>query len=324
MKIKLTAEHKKVLAEKMKEAKNMASGDREQFLAQTIGDVYDVELPVTPVIDAIADVRRAGVGEHVFYNTPSSITKKVNTIDANCNITQTKVTPNTRNELDFTHLVSEEIYVCIQDWIEGDHDVLEFNADMIMEAMDRQETYNAIQLIDAGAVSESNTFSLSSGDEVFTYDKLVEMARSVAKYGRNLVLITGGNVTTDIQLLNFNADKNQALNIFDVVETHIPIEELKVTIDGVEKTVLDADTAYLVAVSDSMRNRPQLMARRRTNSLAADANATGEEKERVVYSTGTPLTTDDPKRKLAKGFVGYESYGHVSLNDKVYAKFTRS
>ena len=323
-KVKLTAEQKKVLAEKMQEAKKMGSAERELFLAQTIGDVYDVELPINPITEAIADIRRADVGEHVYYNVPTDITKKVNTISANCNITQTKVTPNARQELSFTNLVSEEIYVCVHDWIAGDHDVLELNADMIMEAMDRQEVYNTVQLIDAGAVSEGNTFTLRSGESKFVYPDLVDMARSVAKFGRRLILITGANVTTDLMLLNYDADKNQSVNIFDIVDEHIPVEECKVTIDGGEVTAVGVDNAYLIAVSDSKNNKPQLMARRKTNTLAADPNAAAEAKERVVYATGTPLTTTDPLRKLAKGFVGFQSYGQVSKNDKVYAKFTRS
>jgi hydroxymethylpyrimidine/phosphomethylpyrimidine kinase len=196
MRVKLTAEQKKVVAETMKEAKKYRGSERESFIAKTIGDVYDVELPIPEVISAIARTERAEVGEHVYFLAPTTITKKVNTITSDCEVTQVKVTPNTQTEVTWADLVSEDVYVCLHDWLKADHDVLTFNADAIQEAMDRQEIYSVLQLADAGAVNESNVYTLDSGKTTFDYPKLVEMARSIAKYGRELVLITGGNITT--------------------------------------------------------------------------------------------------------------------------------
>ena len=136
-KIKLNAEQKKVLAERMLKARHLAGSERDLFMARTIGDVYDVELPIPEVIESIARTERAEVGEHVFFLAPDTITKTVNTIDANCNVTQTKVTPNERTEVVWTDLVSEEVYICLHEWLKADHSVLQFNADAIMEAMDR-------------------------------------------------------------------------------------------------------------------------------------------------------------------------------------------
>ena len=324
-KIKLTAEQKKVLNERMVQAKHMSDGDREVFMARTIGDVYDVELPIPEVVDAISNVQRADVGEHVYFLAPDTITKTVKTIDANCNITQTKVTPNTRTEVTWTDLVTEEVYVCLHDWLKADHDVLTFNADAMNEGMDRQEIYSVLQLADAGATSESNTYTLDSGKTKFDYPKLVEMARSIAKFGRELVLITGGNITTDITLINYDADKNQPISIFDLVSKHIPIEELSVTIDGSPVTVLDANVALLVAVADSKKNRSILVARRKTGQLTemTDTEMLEQNKERIVISSGNAINVGT-NRKFAKGFFSIEEYSATSLNDKTYAKFTRS
>jgi len=325
MKKKLTAEQTKVLKDEMIKAKRLSGSEREEFMARTIGDVYDVELPIPEVISAIARTERAEVGEHVYYNAPTTITKTVNTITSDCEVTQTKVTPNTRTEVTWVDLVSEEVYVCLHDWLKADHNVLQFNADAIQEAMDRQEIYSVLQLVDAGAVSESNVYTLDSGKTTFDYPKLVDMARSIAKYGKELVLITGGNITTDIFLMNYDADKNQAVSIFDVVKKQIAVEELKVTIDTVEKTVIDPDVAYLVAVADSKRNRALLVARRKMSetALMADTELVDADKERIVVSSGNGINVSD-KRKVAKGFFGVEEYSATSLNDKVYAKFTRS
>lgn len=325
MKVKLTAEQKKVVAEKMIQARRLAGSERELFMARTIGDVYDVELPIPEVISSIARVERAEVGEHVYYLVPTEKTKEVRTISANCTITQTKVTPNTRTEVTWTDLVSEEVYVCLHDWLKADHDVLTFNADAIQEAMDRQEIFSVLALADAGAVAEGNVYTLDSGVTKFDYPKLVDMARSIAKYGKDLVLITGGNVTTDIMLLNYDADKNSSVSIFDVVSKHIPIEELKVTIDTVEKTVISPDVALLVAVSDAKMNKSLVVARRKTAQLTelADTEMADEAKERVIISSGNGMNVGSA-RKYAKGFFGAEEYSATSLNDKTYAKFTRA
>lgn len=324
-KIKLTAEQKEVLAKRMAKARTLAGTERDLFMARTIGDVYDVELPIPEVIEAIARTERADVGEHVFYNAPDTTEKKVNTIDANCNITQVKITPNERTEVTWTDLVSEEVYICLHEWLKADHDALRFNAESINEAMDRQEIYSVLQLVDAGAVSEGNVFGLDSNKTKFDYPKLVEMARSLAKYGRELVLITGGNVTTDITLMNYDADKNQAVSIFDVVSKHIPVEELAVTIDGGSVNVIGADTAYLVAVADAKKNRSLLVARRKTAQLTemADTEMESEAKERVIITSGNGMNVGN-LRKYAKGFFGAEEYSATSLNDKTYAKFTRA
>lgn len=323
MRVKLTAEQKEVFGARMIEAKKYHGSDRDSFMAKTIGDVYDVEIPAPEVIESISDFTNAEVGEHVYYLAPTTITKKVNVLTSDCTITQVKVSPNTQTEVDWTDIVSEDVYICLHDWLKADHDVLQFNADAIQEAMDRQEIYAVLQLVDAGAVSESNVYTLDSDKDKFDYPKLVEMVRSIAKYGRELVLITGGDITTDIALMGYDADKNQPVSIFDVVQKHIPIEDLKVTVSGVEKTVLAANVALLVAVSDSKKNRSLIVARRKTVQLTELADTEAVEKERVIISSGNGMMVGSSK-KMAKGFFGFEEYSATSLNDKTYAKFTRS
>ncbi len=323
MRVKLTAEQKEVLGAKMIEAKKYHGSERDAFMAKTIGDVYDVELPVPEVIEAISRFESAEVGEHVYYLAPTNVTKTVNVLTSDCSITQVKVTPDTQTEVTWTDIVSKDVYVCIHDWLKADHDVLQFNADAIQEAMDRQEIYAVLQLVDAGAVSESNVYTLDSGKTKFDYPKLVEMVRSIAKYGRELVLITGGTITTDIALMSYDADKNQPVSIFDVVQKHIPIEDLKVTVSSVEKTVLAANVALLVAVSDSKKNRPLIVARRKTEQLAEMADTELVPKQRVIVSSGIGMNVGS-SRKAAKGFFGLEEYSVTSTNDLVFAKFTRS
>lgn len=307
----------------MRNIAKMPRERREEMMAKTIGDVYDVELPIPSVIEAIARTERADVGEHVYFLAPETITKTVNTLTSNCTVTQTKISPSTRTEVSWTDLISPEFYVCLHDWLKGDHDVLKFYADSISEAMDRQEIYSVLQLVDTGATNESNTYTLDSGKTKFDYPKLVEMARSLAKFGNRLVLVTGANVTTDVQLLNYDADKNQAVSILDIVDEHIKVENLSVTIDGSAKTVIDPDVAYLVATSDAKANRPILFARRRTTSLADAMDTQAMGKERIVIDGGNLINVGSD-RKFSRSKTGFQEYSGTSINDKCYAKFTRS
>jgi len=293
-------------------------------VAKTIGDVYDIEFPIPEVVSAIFDVQRADVGEHVYYLAPESIDKKVLTLTSDCEVTQVKVTPRTRTEVTWTDLVSEEYYVCIPDLLKADHNVLEFYGDSIIEAMDRQEVYAVITLLAAGAASTGNQYTLDSGKEKFDYPKLVEMSRSIAKYGRKLVLISGADVTTDITLMNYDADKNQAVSLQGAgVEKWIPVEELAVYVNGVSKTVLDADKAYLVAVSDSKNNKPGIFVRRKVQPLASASDTEVVNKERIVIMSGNMMNVGD-KRKLAKAIAGFEEYSATLINAYTIAEFTRS
>lgn len=319
---KLTAEEKAKVSEHMKKAIRMDASAREQFFADTIGDVYDVELPIPEVIEAVSDTRRAAVGEHVYYLAPDTITKTVNILTSDCVVTQERVSPNTRTELTFTDLISEEVYVCIHDWLKGDHDVLKFYADSLQEAMNRAEIYAVLQLLDAGAVATSNVFTLSTGEDTLTYPKVVDMVRSVAKYGRNLVFITGADVTTDVMLMDFTANTFRQYGLESLNIKHIPIEELSVTIAGSPTVVLAADTAYLVAVSDAKANKPVLFARRRLDGIQANDTTVDTSKERAIIDTGNMINVGTA-RKFSKGKAAFEEYGAVLLNDKVVAKFTR-
>jgi len=307
-----------------KEVQKMGMADnRDELIAKTLGDVYDVELPIPEVIEAVFRTERADVGEHVYYMSPEDVTKAVYKLTSNCTVTQEKVTPSTRTEVSWTDLISKEYYACIPDLLKGDHDVLTFMAKAIQEAMDREEIYGVLQLIDAGAVANSNVFTLDTGKTKFDYPKLVEMVRSVAKYGKDLVLITGANVTTDIVLMNYDADKNQAISLQSAgISKHIPIESLDVDIDGVTKDVISDDVAYLVAVSDSAQNKPGVFVRRKLEGIdAPDTEVVS--KERAVITTGNIMNAG-AVRKFARGTAGFEEYSATLVNSYVVAKFTRA
>lgn len=313
---------KELVVAEMKRVLVMGAEERERFIAQTIGGVYDLELPVPEVVSALADIKRADAGEHVYYLVPEDITKEVLTLSANCIVTQEKVTPSTRSELAFTSLISKEYHVCIHDWLQGDHDVIRFYADAIVESMDRQEVFATLALVDAGAVASTNVFTLDAPKVAFDYPKLIQMRKAVRKYGKKLVLITGSDVTEAIDLMDFEAGTYREFSIDKVVDQWISIEDLTVDVAGVTKNVIESNVAYLVAVSDSKGKKPILFSRRKLAGITDVADTKKAPKERVVMDTGNVINVG-ADAKFARGKAGFQQYGEVLLNAKVCAKFTQ-
>lgn len=292
-------------------------------MAGLFGGVYDKEVPIPTVIEAVAQTVRADVGEDVDYLTPTDPSEVVFTINANCTITENKVSPSADAELTFTNLISDKRYTCVHNWLEGKHNVLKLHTDAIMENMNRQEEYTVLQLIDAGATSAGNTFTLTSGTTKFDYPKLVDMAKVLRKYGSRLVLITGCDVSTDIDLLDYDSDKNREHAITRIVDDWIRIENYDVTINGSGTDVIGDNVAYLVATSDSANRKPILFARRKTSALTMMNDTTQGEKERIIVVGGN-LEHVGSEAKLARSVLGFGQYGGVTLNTAAMAKFTRT
>lgn len=328
-KVKLTAEEKQIVAEKMKTIMLMGEAERGNFMAMTIGDVYDNELPIDPVLEAIAQFKRAGNrpdDNHVYYMTPISIDKKVFTLTSNCNVTQVQKTPNSRTELTLVPIVTEDIWVCLTDFTKGDHDALQTYADTFNEAMDRYEIKNVLALLDAAAVAEGNVHTLESGKTAYDYEQFIEQLRSIQKYGNEFVLIAGANVYSDLLLmdLNQNTFREYGMDKIKGMAKVLKIEDLTVDINGSgQEDVLDPDVAYLVATSDSKKNRPVLVARRSLDITLDKADTRPAPKDRIIVDQGNKMNVGATV-KLARGQLMYEEFGAVILNSKVVSKFTRS
>jgi hypothetical protein len=263
--------------------------------------------------------------ETVYYFTPTLPVKKVYLLTSNCNVTQEAVSPATKNTLAFTSIVTPSYWICLDDLLNGDMNILDLYAETIQEALNREEIYAVLALVDAAAVARGNVFGLDSGKNKLDYPKLVEMRKALRKYGRKLVLITGPNVTEDVELMQYDANKFSPVNIKDVVDMWVPVEDLQVTIGGVATDVIDADTAYLVAVSDSKANKPGYFVRRKINAaiLSGTTDTTMVAKERAVIVSGMiqPLGTVE---SFSKGLAGFEQVGIVITNSYTCAKFVRS
>lgn len=301
------------------------SADREEQIASILNESYDPELPIDETISVILNTASAEPHEDVYYFTPTLPVKKVYILSGNCNVTSEAVTPASKNTLSFTTLVTPDYYICLDELLNGDMNILDLYAETIQEALNRQEIYAVLQLVDAAAVARSNVFGLDSGKTKFDYPKLVEMRKAIRKYGRKLVLITGAAVTEDVELMQYDANKHVAFSIKDVVDAWIPVESLDVTINGTETAVISEDVAYLVAVSDSKANKPGYFVRRKIDGkiLAGINDTQMVSKERAVMVTGMvkPVATVE---KFAKGIAGLEQIGIVISNSYTCAKFVRA
>lgn len=322
---KLTAEEIVKVQNHMKTI--MSQPNMDYFMAQTVGDVYDQEMPFPEILNSIARTARAGnrpEDNHVYYMTPDSIDKKVFILSGNCNVTQAQVTPNTRTELTFVEVVTNDYWICLGDFLKGDHDALNFYAKSIDEALNRYEVKNVLALLDAAAVAETQTFTLTSGQDGFDYNKAIDMKFALAGYGKNFVLISGANVSKDVALMDKVANTFREYNLTkaNIAHIEIPFDWTVDTDASGQASVIDPDVAYLVAVSDSMDNRSILVARRDV-SLAADLPGTENAgKDRIVMHTGN-IKNVGSTVKLARGVIGYENFGAVIINTKTVAKFTR-
>ena len=323
-------EKKQVTREELAAAKEQMkkiamSANREEQVASILNESYDPELPIAEMISAIMNTASAEPHESVYYFTPTLPVKKVYLLTSNCNVTQEAVTPASKNTLAFTSIVTPSYWICLDDLLNGDMNILDLYAETIQEALNREEIYAVLALVDAAAIARGNVFGLDSGKLKFDYPKLVEMRKAIRKYGRKLVLITGPNVTEDVELMQYDANKFSPVNIKDVVDMWIPVEDLQVTIGGAATDVIDADTAYLVAVSDSKANKPGYFVRRKINAaiLSGTTDTTMVAKERAVIVSGMiqPLGTVE---SFSKGLAGFEQVGIVITNSYTCAKFVRA
>lgn len=285
-------------------------------VAKLVGKPYDPELPIPAVIDAVMVTDSVDRGEDYDYFVPSSETKIVYTV-VNGSVTQTVVTPETENALVFSSYDSPEYYVYLEKLLEAKYDVLAKKSKNIDESLNRLEIKTVLDLLIAAATSEANLFTLDSGETKLSWPKIVEMVRSLAKYGKNLVLITGADCTTDVVLMDYDADKNREISLAKLGVKHMSIEELQYTHSGVQ-TVLAADKAILVAVSDADDQKCGDFVRRKVRGI----DGAGD-KERIVINSG-PAKHVGSARKLAFGVLGFEQFGTVVKNPKVIAVFTRA
>lgn len=278
---------------------------------------YDAELPMPDAVEAIAKTASIAKGADYDYWAVSPTTKTVYTV-TNGSVTQTQISPTSPSELSFSHYDTPEDYIYIPDMLEAKYDAVAVKTADQMEGLNRLENKLMFDALIAAAEGQSNTFANDSGDSVIDFEKIVDMVRSVAKYGSKLVLASGSDVTTDIILMDYSEDKNREVSVEKAgISKWIKVENYQYTHSGTQ-TVLATDKALLVATSDSKGNRPVHVVRRKT----AGVEGSGE-KERVVIVAG-PGHFVGAARKLAYAVVTYESLGVVVVNAYCVAVYKKA
>lgn len=286
-------------------------------LAKLANKPYDAELPMPEVISAIAKTDSVAKGEDYEYFVQGVETKTVYTV-TNGGITQVAVTPDSENDLTFSTFESPEYYVYVEKLLEAKYEPIAIKTEVAMEALNRKEVKDVLDLLIASAEGESNTFANNSGDSVIDFKKVVEMVRSIAKYGSRLVLISGADVTTDIKLMDYAEDKNRPVSLEKAgISQHIKIESYTYT-HSTSQTVFASDKALLVATSDAEDNRAIHFVRRKVRAI----DGAGE-KERVVMASG-PGFWAGASRKWAYAIVAMEQYGAVVTNPYCVAVYKKA
>ncbi len=293
-----------------------ASGNAYE-LAKLANIPYDAEMLIPDVIKEIAQTASVNKGEDYEYFVQSVETKVVFTI-VNGSVNQTAVTPGSETDLVFSSYSSDEYYVYVEKLLEAKYDPIAIKSQVAMESLDRKEVKDVLDLLIASAVAQSNTFANDSGDSVIDFEKVVDMVRSVAKYGNKLVLISGADVTTDIILMDYEEDKNREVSLEKAgIAKWVKIESLTYTHSG-SQTVMASDKALLVATSDSNGNRPVHFVRRKVQALES-----ASQKERIIVSAG-PRIQVGSSAKWAYAITAMEQYGAVVTNPLCVAVYKKA
>ncbi|MHA2012784.1 MAG: hypothetical protein ACTSWG_10495 [Candidatus Helarchaeota archaeon] len=309
---------KETLEAKLESIGSRFSPDGRYELARIANMPYDAELPVPEVIEKVCKVARVEKGEDYEYFSISPETKTVYTI-SNGSITQANVTPDTENELTFNSYNGPAENVYLEKLMEAKYEPLKVKQKAIMEALNRKETKDVLDILIASAEGQSKTYSLDSGETYLKFDKIEEMIRGIEKYGKNFVLITGTDVAGDVRLLNYNEDKNQPLSLKQLgIVDWIVVSNFQYT-HSTTQTVLASDKAILVALNDSEDERPVHFVRRKIKDVFND----GQTKERVIVSSGPRLTVGS-NAKWAYEIAVMEQYGVVQPNPYAVAVFKRA
>jgi len=281
-----------------------------------LNEPYDAELKMSDVVKEIAKVSSIGQGVTAQYWVADDTAKVIYTI-VNGLVTQVNFTTTSPNTLSIGFYAGPQDFIYVPDMLSQKYDAIALKAEAQMEAFNRKENKDVLDLVIASAVSESNTFHNDSGVSAITYKKLVEMVRSMAKHGNKLVLVSGASVSTDLMLMDYTEDKNRAVSVESAgIKKWIKAENFTYTHSG-SQTVLATDKAVLVATSDSDKNRPVEFVRQRTNSLTGSLQV---EKERVIIAEG-PKLHNGALPILAYSVLTFGAYGAVVTNPKCCAVY---
>jgi len=277
---------------------------------------YDKELPMSDLVSEIAKTTSISQGVTYQYWVIGDMTKAVHTL-VNGLVTQVNVTATSPSTLTFGFYSTPQDYLYVQDMSEAKYDAIAKQGKAQMEAMNRKENKDVLDVAIASAVTAGNTFANTSGDSVIDFPKLVDITDSLAMVGNKLVLISGSTVSRDLRLMDYTEDKNRRVDVFSAgIDKWIKVENYQYT-HSTTQTVLAADKLVVVATSDAEDNRPIEFVRRRSNAITGSV-----EKERVIVTEG-PKIHVGANPTLAYSVLTFGFYGVVCTNPACCAVYKK-
>lgn len=296
-------------------------------IARIIGEPKDPRRPYTMLVDALCEVDSADPDEYVYYFDVLQDTDKIYVITANGAVTTENVSPDTPALLAFADYASPEYYVKITDLAKSKERVLGRKKATINRALNAEENYQVINLLDAAAVGEGNLNDLRSGEVAFNYEHLIDMIDQVIDYSENYVLTAGTQIDKDIKLWNWRDNKyHNLIEAFKDLGISVKRVNQSVTRDGSLTNILASTVCYLAGTVTEAPGKPLLFVRKRMNEiekLAGIISVEGDAAERLVFVSPNPVQVS-ATRYLAVGITGYEEFAAATVNAKAISKFTRT
>jgi len=309
-------------------------------VARIIGQPVDPRKPYTDLVELLCETDTATPEDYVYYFDVLVETEKVFALSAGGDIQQENVTLDTPAQISFTDLASPEYYLKITDLANKKEDAIARKNKTINRALNAYENYKVLSLIDAAAVSASNTVTLGSGYTRFSFPHLIDMLQQVQDYGDNYVLVVGSTIDKDITLWNWNDNKyhnlTEAFNDLNIKKIRIGLGAAARTFNlatsasgGSTPTSTDiiaATTCYLVALSTEI-GKPVIFVRKQLDdvkTLGGVLQEGGDKPQRLVFVSPNPITITGTARYLAVGMTGYEQVAIAVVNQYACSKFTRT
>ncbi len=294
-------------------------------IARIIGEPKDPGRPYSELITKICETDTADPNEYVYYFDVLAETNYIYTTIAS-GITQLNVSPDSPALLSFTDLSSPEYYVKITDLANAKERTLARKKATINRAMNFEENYQIVALLDAAAIARGNLNDLRSGESTLNYRTIIDMIDQIIDYSENYVFVVGTNIDKDLKLMDWVDNKYaSSIEAFKALGIETVRLNQTVTRDGSGTAVLNANIAYLAGTTTEM-GKPLLFVRKRLNEiekLGGIISDTGDKAERLVFVSPNPVQVSST-RYLAVGMTGYEQYTAATINSYAISKFTRT
>ena len=293
-------------------------------IAKAIGTPIDPNLPINPLIMAIADTEAVPAGEDCYTFVADSEVDTVYALDAGGVIDEIKVVPNNTASLSFSYFDSGLNYVLAKDIMETkDSTKMARTKARLTRSLDKKEVAG---IIAAGlaAATGARAITQATGEDVL--DVIINMKHAIEDYGDNFVLLAGSNVKSKID----SYDKDRATSDYYKVGIAeqlalMGIKVIKVSgnikTDSSNVALLATDSALLVALDSTLQvGRPFVAVRRIISpELAAGMGIEVTDAQRGLFVNSTPVIVGGAN-VLGYALYGFENFVIACVNPYAVAK----